>query len=213
MNQNARHRCLLYRGAPSLQMPLLARVLKDKLEQNCRCLYLNSPALVAGMRSYLAAAGVDVAYETMRGSLVVSSERHHLVRGTGFSVDRMMEALEQALEQALDDGYAGLWATGDMTWELGPEVGSGKLLEYEWRLEEFMRSHPELGGICQYHIDSLPAAIVREGLTAHPEAFVNETLSLINPYYVSPKKLAAKIDRPGVERFVEDLCRRAAALA
>lgn len=211
MDQNARHRCLLYRGAPSHQLPLLARVIQDKLEQNLRCLYLNSPSLVAGMRSCLAASGLDVAYEAMRGSLIVSSERHHLVDEKTFSVERMMQALEQALEEALDDGYAGLWATGDMTWELGPEIGSGKLLEYEWRLEDFMRSHPELGGICQYHIDSLPAAAVREGLSAHSEVFVNETLSLINPHFASSETAARlTVSSSKLDGFVEELCARSA---
>jgi hypothetical protein len=33
----------------------------------------------------------------------------------------MMGTLEDALEQALVDGYGGLWATGDMNWEMGRE--------------------------------------------------------------------------------------------
>lgn len=67
--------------------------------------------MVAGMRSYLAATGMDVA---------------------------------NALDQALDDGYIGLWVTGDMTWEFGPEKNFAKLLEYEWRLEELFHRRPEL---------------------------------------------------------------------
>jgi hypothetical protein len=212
MDQNARHRCLLYRGAPSLQLPLLARVIQDKLEQNFRCLYLNSPAMVAGMRSYLAAAGVDVAHASLRGNLMVTSERHHLVDEKTFSVERMMQALEQALDDALNSGYAGLWATGDMTWELGPEIGSGKLLEYEWRLEEFMHTHPELSGICQYHIDSLPAASVRGGLSAHSEVFVNETLSLINPHYMSSETAARlMVHSSTADGFVDEVCSRSAS--
>src|ERR1051326_6374163 len=90
MTEHARHRCLLYRGAPSLQLPMLAKVIRQKLSENYRCLYLNSPAMSAGMRSYLAAADVDVAYEAMRGSLVVSSDQQHLIDGKTFSVDRLM---------------------------------------------------------------------------------------------------------------------------
>lgn len=191
MDEMSRHRCLLYRGAPSHQLPMLARVIGQKLDENVRCLYLNNPSMVAGMKSCLAASGIDVAYECSRGSLATSSDRHHLADTGRFSVDYMMAALEQALQEALEDGYAGLWATGDMTWELGPELGSGKLLEYEWRLERFMQTHPEMGGICQYHIDSLPITTVREGFCAHAEIFVNETLSLINPHYVSPDRYPA----------------------
>ena len=209
MNQNSRHRCLLYRGAPSLQLPMLAGIIREKLQQNQRCLYLNSPSMVAGMRSYLAAADVDVASETLKGSLVVTSKRHHLVDGRSFSVNQLMDSLEKGLEEALDAGYEGLWATGDMTWELGPEVGSGKLLEYEWQLEQFMRTHPQLAGICQYHIDSLPMGAVRQGLSAHTEVFVNETLSLINPYYMSPWAHATvKAEPPKIDGFIHELCNR-----
>ena len=99
--------------------------------------------MVAGMRSYLAAAGIDVAHEVGGGSLVLSSDQRHLVEGA-FDIDRMMRTLEDALDQALNNGYAGLWATGDMSWEFGPQKDFSKLLEYEWRLEEFFRTHPEL---------------------------------------------------------------------
>jgi hypothetical protein len=185
---------------------MIARIISQKLQQTYRCLYLNSPQMLTGMRRYLVEAGVDVEYETLRMSLILSAEKNHLVDGRRFSVDRMMHDLEDALEQALDDGYAGLWATGDMTWELGPEVGSGKLLEYEWRLEEFFRSHPEIGGVCQYHIDSLPGVLVREGLCSHPGLFVNETLSMSNPHYVSPEMMGSSTLRDeDVTKFVDFL--------
>jgi hypothetical protein len=186
MDQVPRHQCLIYTGAPSVQLPALAGLTRQKLEQSFRCLYLNSPVMVAGMRSYLAAAGVDVAAETAKANLVMSSERHHLLDGRWFNVDRMMQGLEQALEQALNDGYAGLWATGDMTWEFGPEKGSMKLLEYEWRLEEFFHSHPQLEGVCQYHVDTLPEGAGYEAILAHPAIFVNQTLSLLNPHFAGP---------------------------
>lgn len=205
MDHSARHHCLIYRGSPSLQLPMIARLVVQKLKENNRCLYLNSPPMVAGMKSYLAAAGVDVAYEMSRRSLIMSAEQTHLVDGTRFSVDKLIEDLERAIEQAVKDGFAGLWATGDMTWELGPEVGSGKLLEYEWRLEKLFRKHPQLGGICQYHIDSLPGLVIRQGISSHPAVLVNETLSMVNPLYASPEAFTSLPDRARVEEFIERL--------
>lgn len=38
-----------------------------------------------------------------------------------FDVARMLGMLADAVNDALAHGYAGLWATGDMTWELGSE--------------------------------------------------------------------------------------------
>src|SRR5580704_8929611 len=115
MDTPSRHQCLIYEGAPSLHLASLAAAMRQKLEQNYRCLYLNSKPMVAGMRSYLAAAGIDVSREVERGSLILTSEQQHLVDGH-FDIDRMMGTLEDGLNQALKDGYAGLWATGDITW-------------------------------------------------------------------------------------------------
>jgi len=161
----------------------LAKVAREKLGQNYRCLYLNSPPMVAGMLSYLAAVGVDVAREICKKSLVVSSEQQHLDDGR-FDVERMMGNLKDALQQALEDGYAGLWASGDMTWEMGPDKDFSNLLEYEQRLEDFFQENEELSGVCQYHANTLPPEAVRQGLIAHSSIFVNETLYLINPHYI-----------------------------
>jgi MEDS: MEthanogen/methylotroph, DcmR Sensory domain len=135
---------------------------------------------------------------------VLSSEQRHLVQGC-FDVDRMMSTLEDALDQALTDGYEGLWATGDMSWEIGPQKDFSKLLEYEWRLEEFFRKHPALGGICQYHADTLPREVLRQGLLTHPSIFINETLSQVNPHYL---RADSYIDHAAVNPDLESAINR-----
>jgi hypothetical protein len=208
-----RHQCLIYDGAPSRQLPALAALAHEKLAQNYRCLYLNSPPMVAGMRSYLAAAGVDVAHEVAKASLVLSSELGHLVGGQ-FDVERLIRTIEDAIQQALDDGYAGLWATGDMTWELGPERDRWRLLEYEWRLEKLFRKHPELSGICQYHADTLPRDLLRQGLLGHPTVFISKTLSLINPHYMHPESFTlAAAEDARLDTAVVHLCQQGQLIA
>ena len=114
----------------------------------------------------------------------MSSEQTHLLGGWEFDVPSLIGTLERSLRKAISDGHQGLWASGDMTWEFGPSKDLSKLLEYEWRLEEFMRDHPELSGICQYHADTLPREILHKGLRTHDHLFVNETLTVINPHYL-----------------------------
>ena len=181
MAQVSRHQCLIYEGAPSRQLSALAAAASEKLNQGYRCLCLNSAPMIAGMRSYLAAASVDVEKALWDGSLVLTSEQSHLVDGR-FDADRLMDTLGDTLERALREGYSGLWATGDMAWEMGPDRDFSRLLDYEWRLEEFFREQPRMAGVCQYHVDTLPRTAVRHGVLTHGSLFVNETLSLINPY-------------------------------
>jgi hypothetical protein len=202
-----RHQCLIYDGAPSRHLAAVAAVTRDKLEQDCRCLYLNSPPMVAGMRSYLAAAGVDIEHEVGRGSLVLTSEQGHLAEGR-FDAERMVETLEAAIQLALRDGYVGLWATGDMTWEMGTEKDFTKLVEYEWRLEKLFAKYPELSGICQYHASTVPRDAMRQGLLVHPTLFVSETLSLLNVHYVGPDAFRQGAGRNAeLDAMIGQLCR------
>jgi hypothetical protein len=201
-----RHQCLIYNGSPTPHLPGLSKLIRQKLAENYRCLYLNSPAMVTGMRSSLVAGGIDVTNEVAKGSLMLSSDDAHLVDGR-FDIDRMLGMLESALDQALNDGFAGLWATGDMSAEFGPERNFSKLLDYEWRLEEFLLAHPALCGICQYHADTLPGEVLRHGLLTHPSLYINETLSRINPYYVERESFTAHAyNTPALDRAISNLC-------
>jgi hypothetical protein len=181
--REARHQCLIYNGAPSEQLPALGATLKQKLNDGFRCLYLNSAPMVAGMRSYLSSLGLDVARDVENGHLVFSSEPPSV--GGEFDIRKMLDGLESALDKALADGYKGLWATGDMTFEFGARKNFAKLLEYEYRLEELMARRMELCGICQYHTDTLPQDAPEHALLTHQVLYINETLSRMNPSYVA----------------------------
>jgi len=203
---SSRHQCMIYEGAPSRHIPAVASAMAEKLRLNHRCLYLNSRPMVAGMKSQLAADGLNVQLEITKTNLVLSAEQTHLIGDWEFDITSLLGTLERALDQALRDGYEGLWATGDMTWEFGPAKDLSKLLEYELRLEEFMREHPQMSGICQYHADTLPREILHKGLRTHSHLFVNETLTMINPHYLD-RAFFAPAENAVVEldRFIADV--------
>lgn len=68
---------MIYDGSPAGYLPALAATIRQKLNENYRCLYLNSPPMVAGLRSYLFAIGVDVPQEVLKGTLILSSGDGH----------------------------------------------------------------------------------------------------------------------------------------
>ena len=163
--------------------------------------------MAAGFRSQMYAAGTDVEHELRRGALVLDSNDDHLVDGC-FVVDRMITMLEAAVDQALADGYAGLFATGDLTWEFGPEKELAKLVDYEWHLEQLFRRQPALSGVCQYHRDLLPREAIREGAVSHASLFISDTISRLNPHYVparSPAERKAAAARPELDAALDVL--------
>lgn len=207
MKRESRHQCLIYEGSPSEQLPVLAFMIKRKLNEGYRCLYMNSRPVVAGMQSYLAAIGIDVAHDIAKGRLVLSSEPAASADGD-FDIDVMLQKLEDAVDLALNDGFKGLWASGDMSWELGPEKNFAKLMEYERRLEELFHQRRALFGICQYHRDTLPRHVMRQALLSHRAIFINETLSRVNPHYIPSGRLShQKATDSELDETITELCR------
>jgi hypothetical protein len=204
MEPEPRHQCLIYEGSPSQKLPILADIIHHKIREGYRCLYLNSPPMVAGMGSTLAATGIDVALETEKGRLVLTSDQV-LVDGN-FSSDLMLTKLEELLDQALNDGYRGLWASGDMTWEFGPKKDFSKLLEYELGLEAVFSRRTELCGVCQYHHDSLPKDSMRQGLIAHPSIVISDTLKRVNPHYLKSSWPADQDTVQKLDQMLSALC-------
>lgn len=160
--------------------------------------------MVSGLRSYLASRGVDLLEQTKRGALLLPSDQAHLVEGR-FEVEPMISMLRDAALQAQADGFTGLWASGDMTWEFGSERNLGKLLEYESRLEQLIHETPALSGVCQYHIDTLPANSVQAAACAHQHVYLNESLSIASPYYIPPKQLKEEAPKHSDAELLEML--------
>jgi len=163
--------------------------------------------MVVGMRLALGAAGVSVMSEKAAGRLVMTSERNYLIRGRRFELERMMQGLASALQDALDSGFEGLWASGNIGWELGPERNFSQLLEYEWKLEDFIRDNPRMGGICQYHRDTLPSEALIDGVLSHSTVFVDHARLLVNPHAVERKSYRKESrENPALEEFVQGIC-------
>jgi signal transduction histidine kinase len=183
----SRHKCLIYDGDPSEQLPVVVPLLLDGLRDNWRCLYLGSPEMVRMVETALSAAGVDTADQAKRSALVLSSDRSHLVDGR-FDPDAMVDGLSSSIDQALRAGFRGLCATGDMRWELGADENFDRLLEYEARLEQVFREKP-LRGICQYHRGLVPAQAVQDALITHRATYLGDVFNHDNLFYVPPEVL------------------------
>jgi len=181
----SRHKCLIYEGDPSEQLPVVIPFLLDGLRTNWRCLYLGSPQAVRLAEQALAANEIDTLKETKRGALILSTDNSYLKSGA-FDPKKMVDWLSQSVDDAVSAGFNGLCATGDMKWELGEEANFDHLAEYEARLEQLFRSKP-LRGICQYHRDVLPPHAIRNALASHKSAYVGAALQKDNFFYIPPE--------------------------
>lgn len=182
----SRHKCLIYEGAPSNQLPVVVPLLKEGLHDHWRCLYLGSPEMVQMMDTALQIQGIDTAQKSKEQALILSSDRSHLINGK-FDPNAMLDGLEAAIDQAIKDGFVGLCATGDMRWELGDDDKNFEtLIDYERKLEEIFH-RKSLMGICQYHRDIVPEAAIKGALLTHRDAYIGDVLNQNNIFYLPPE--------------------------
>ena len=176
------HQCLIYDEEPSFHIPAMARSICANLAAKKRCLYFNSNSMLSVMRDRLSTDGLDLSHQLSTGALVMSTERPQLVKGI-FDIDGMIDMLEAAVKDAQADGYAGLWSTGDVYWELGSKLNFDKLFEHERRLDEFMSRSEFFSCVCQYNRNSLAPSAVNTALAVHPAVYISNTLSHENTFY------------------------------
>jgi hypothetical protein len=114
----------------------------------------------------------------------------------------MLRSLSALIARAYADGFEKVWASGDMTWEMGNQGNLAELLEYERGLERLFQLHPGFSGVCQYHRDTLPTSAIRDALCSHQSVYLNQTLFRLNPYYEEAEIPA------GVPTELQDLIER-----
>lgn len=148
--------------------------------------------------TYLADAAPDMLERAIEGIGIATPSRELQDQ---FTVATAMETycpsgrfVPQAMLDRLRDmyalnsaaGYAGARATGEMTWALHDIPGSDRLIEYEGRINDLLKTYP-LTVLCQYDTRKFNGATIFEVLSVHPIMIVNGQI-MRNPFYVPPDR-------------------------
>jgi PAS domain S-box-containing protein len=125
------------------------------------------------------AAGVEVERESLacRGTTGDPAARDDLrlltaddayLRDGHFDPEAMLGCLRRETERALADGFTALRVAADMSPAVRNSTGES-LLEYEWRLKDFLACH-RCSALCQYDEGWTPPAALLGVLARHPIA-------------------------------------------
>jgi hypothetical protein len=161
------HACLLFSSRKD-QVASITNYLKQGFPRKERCVFLGDPITVDKVKDSLQSSGINVQDQTDKEALVLTSERTFLNKGL-FAADRMIYFLQQAEIEAKAAGFSGLRATGDIVWQMGPNVDFRLFLDYEKLLDTFL-TKSNIAGLCQYHTDSVPAHYLEEAVKLHPHS-------------------------------------------
>jgi CheY-like chemotaxis protein len=160
------HVCLIHETVEE-QIAAVGPFMRTGLLRGARCCYIGDGRSHAEMGRILKASGIDVRRESQRGALVLLGKGEAYFGSGKFDPDEMIRLLREFEADATAQGFSGVYATGEMTWALGPEPGCDRLVEYEARLEDVFTGG-RIVGLCQYDRRRFHPHLLGDVVRAHP---------------------------------------------
>jgi PAS domain-containing protein len=180
------HLCLIYE-TPEEQFAAVVPFVRVGLERRERCVYVADENTSGEVLERMEKGGVDIKAALAKGALSVISKKEAYLKQGYFDPDWMIGFLKEAADSAKADGYTGLRVTGEMTWMLGGDPGSERLIEYESKLNYFFPENDVLA-ICQYNIGRFSPEIIMDVIRTHPLVIYRGQVCK-NFYYTSPEEM------------------------
>lgn len=179
------HLCVSF-DSDAEQHAVAVRFVRDGLDNREKVAYFTDtePATVL---DFLAAGGITPGPNVEQGQLVVLPAEDSYLVDSPFDPDATVARLHRMVDEALTEGYAGLRVAGEMSWALRGGPGSGRLLEYERKVNEVFDTRPALA-LCQYDRRCFPSEGLAEfqaahGGTAGPDPLYQDGMVAITPTY------------------------------
>jgi len=178
------HLCLIYETQEE-QFAAALPYLRIGLERGEKCLYIVDENTAAAVLDALRKAGTDVDHYLGSGALTITHKQETYLRQGRFDPDWMIGFLTQATAEAGAARFSGLRTLlGEMTWVLGTSNGASTLIEYESKLNRFVRDH-DARVICQYNRARFSPELILGVIRTHP-LVVYGGMVCKNPYYIPP---------------------------
>jgi len=184
------HICYLYDDDMERQF-ITAKFIESGLHAGEKVGYLADLPTQKERDDCLAGLGADFHVPIKPGQLLLSeAESAYCPDGT-FNPERMLDYWRSVYRQALDDGFAGVRATGETNWMRDGVPGIERWIEYEALINLLVEEYPISGLICQYDVSALDGATLFDVLSVHPMMIVAGQI-VHNPYYQPPREFLAK---------------------
>lgn len=180
------HLCLIYE-TPEEQFAAIVPFVRYGLERGEKCIYVADDNTSAEVLAQLESGGVDINKALKAGALSVITKKDAYLKQGFFDPDWMIRFLKEASDEAKAQGFKGLRVTGEMTWVLGGDYGSDRLIEYESKLNYFFPENDALA-ICQYNLGRFTPEIIMDVIRTHPLVIYRGQVCR-NFYYTSPEEM------------------------
>jgi signal transduction histidine kinase len=182
------HLALIYEGKEE-QFAAAIPAIRIGIERREKCVYVADENTSSEVIDALHNEGIDVEAALKSGSLTVATKRDTTLRERPFVPDQLIRFWADAAEAATTAGFSGLRIVAEMTWALHGDPGTERLIEFEAKVNDLVRSHP-IVGICQYNRRRFAPEVILNVIRVHSLVYF-KGLVCRNFYYVPPEQFLA----------------------
>lgn len=202
------HYCGIYRTDED-HRALIVDYVREGVQRHEKMIYLVNIQSAEQLCATLVAAGIDAESLVSRGQLVIMTAKEAYLKDGEFDPDKMIALLDEETTLALEQGYAALRVTGEMTWALGGEPGTERLVEYEARLNQFFPGR-KCYAMCQYDRRRFDSQMLVDIVSSHPRVLHGtEGFDNAQMYYVPPDEfLGGDRESAVLDRWLKNLSAR-----
>lgn len=183
------HFCSIYQNEQEQFATIIPFTLVG-LEKNHKCVYIVDENTRKRILKAFQEYGVDLKPYMKSGQLEFLTKDESYLKDGYFDPEQMINLLKRLENEAIDEGYQGLWGTGEMTWYFTKMPGVEQLIEYEAKLNYFL-SESNTTLLCQYNETKFSPEVLMDVVYTHPNVILYSVLHE-NPYYIPPDHFLAK---------------------
>jgi hypothetical protein len=177
------HMCLIFQDEKERRR-IVAKFISRGLTDGEEVVYFADVMTREEVVVWLRELEIDISNEIALSNLIVQDTRTAYCPNGKFIPDEMLERLKSFCIQSNGHGYTNVRVSGEMTWALKGIPGSKKLMEYEARVNEVLKTHP-ITAICQYDAARFSGYWILDALKVHPLMIVRGQI-VHSPYYMGP---------------------------
>lgn len=144
-----KHICSFYASQVE-QFASAVPFIKAGLTQGKKCIYVLSDRSKQTVVEALQQSGIPVDKYLESNQLEFYTVDDIYLSDGSFSPDQVVQTLKELEEEALENGYDGVFVTGELAWFFKRNIPISRLLDYETRLNYYL-SKSNTVALCQYN--------------------------------------------------------------
>ncbi len=177
------HMVLLYNEEKEVVETIVSYI-NASLLRNEKCIYITGDANTQIIIDLLNET-INYEYYIDRGQFVILNQKDAYSKSGIFVPDKMISLLIAETNNAISEGYNGVSISGELSWVLQYEDGIERIIEYEWKLNEYVFNNAKLSAICRYNMKKFSDEMIINIIQLHPYLIWKNQIHE-NPFYIPP---------------------------